>query len=185
MRCSAEWRSSCSVKAPTPARSQQRSHQRWLLFKALVWGSSNPNRFEAWYSSVVEDYRSMLPKMQAAGLEVGSEFAFVAPEVRGLPNRIVPTTRSATSARFLRYTQRLLSDAGALSHPPRLGVPVPAVTSDVTSDRRRPGSEPNARALQHDPGPQNGPPDPQARFRSRPDGGSWRAYSLSPGARFH
>ena len=61
------------MKAPTPARSQQRSHQRWLLFKALVWGSSNPNRFEAWYSSVVEDYRSMLPKMQAAGLEVGSE----------------------------------------------------------------------------------------------------------------
>jgi hypothetical protein len=50
---------------------QLRATLEVLLFEALVWGLSYPDRFEAWYSSMVADYQSMLPEAQRAGLDVG------------------------------------------------------------------------------------------------------------------
>jgi len=42
-----------------------------LLLFALLWGLSNPDRFDTWYRSNVSDYESRLPEMQQAGVEVG------------------------------------------------------------------------------------------------------------------
>lgn len=48
-----------------------------LLLEALLWGLSNPDRFEAWYSSYLAHLESKLPMARSAGLEVG--------ELRSLP----------------------------------------------------------------------------------------------------
>ena len=37
---------------------------------ALLWGLSNPDRFEAWYTAYLADYEERLPELQAAGLDV-------------------------------------------------------------------------------------------------------------------
>jgi hypothetical protein len=41
-----------------------------LLFNALMWGLSNPDRFEAWYEAQAADHESRLPEMRRAGVEV-------------------------------------------------------------------------------------------------------------------
>lgn len=38
------------------------------LLEALLWGLSNPNRFEVWYASTAAHRESMLPEMRRAGL---------------------------------------------------------------------------------------------------------------------
>jgi hypothetical protein len=42
-----------------------------LLLEALLWGLSNPDRFEAWYRSNLAGHESTLPTMRSAGIEVG------------------------------------------------------------------------------------------------------------------
>lgn len=37
------------------------------LLEALLWGLSNPNRFEVWYASTAAHRESMLPEMRRAG----------------------------------------------------------------------------------------------------------------------
>jgi hypothetical protein len=50
---------------------QLRAAMEQLLLEALLWGLSNPDRFEAWYTSRVERHESRLAEMREAGLEVG------------------------------------------------------------------------------------------------------------------
>jgi hypothetical protein len=42
-----------------------------LLFEALCWGLSNPDRFEAWYASKAAHHEATLPTMRSADLEIG------------------------------------------------------------------------------------------------------------------
>jgi hypothetical protein len=42
-----------------------------VLLEALLWGLSNPDRFDAWYTSNVADHESKLPLMRSAGVDVG------------------------------------------------------------------------------------------------------------------
>lgn len=42
--------------------------RKWPL-QALLWGLSNPDRFEAWYESMLAHRESILPMMQAAGVQ--------------------------------------------------------------------------------------------------------------------
>jgi hypothetical protein len=41
-----------------------------LLFNALMWGLSNPDRFEAWYESAKAEYESNAPEAISHGLEI-------------------------------------------------------------------------------------------------------------------
>jgi hypothetical protein len=47
-----------------------RAMMEQVLLEALLWGLSNPDRFDAWYRSRVAHQESMLPTMRSAGLEV-------------------------------------------------------------------------------------------------------------------
>lgn len=47
-----------------------RAAMEQLVLEALLWGLSNPDRVSAWYSAHLADFRSKLPTMQEAGLDV-------------------------------------------------------------------------------------------------------------------
>jgi hypothetical protein len=64
-------RSTISVEEFTDRRLLPMMDQPLLW--ALIWGLSNPDRFEAWYSSEIANYASNLPLARKAGLEVDDE----------------------------------------------------------------------------------------------------------------
>jgi CheY-like chemotaxis protein len=90
---------------------QLRTALEHLLFQALLWGLSNPDRVEAWYASSIQDHQSMLPAIRRAGVEVGELpslpqfFEDSAAIVRDYEREIGPLPS---------IPARLLADAGAL-----------------------------------------------------------------------
>lgn len=46
-----------------------RTTMEQLLLQALLWGLSNPDRFEAWYGSMLAHRKKMLPMTQAADVQ--------------------------------------------------------------------------------------------------------------------
>lgn len=64
-------RSTISVEEFTDRRLMQLMDQPMLW--ALIWGLSNPDRFEAWYSSATANYASHVDTLRHAGVEVDDE----------------------------------------------------------------------------------------------------------------
>jgi hypothetical protein len=83
-----------------------------LLFNALMWGLSNPDRFEAWYESAKAEYESGAPEAISHGLEIDETLPSL-PEFFESSERIVRDYERDVQP-LPPIPPRLLDDATAL-----------------------------------------------------------------------